>query len=78
MQKEPYSRASSDYIQNQVPISSIDQDRYNRSKEREALYNENWKKQKVNLNDLVDKYAPDAVPKNHGTKMEWSEMYRCC
>ena len=69
--KKPYSEASSEYIQNQVPISDFDKKRYERSKRKEAIFNENWVKQKVNLNGLVDKYAPNTEPKDHGTKMEW-------
>ena len=70
--KKPYSEASAEYIQNRVPIFDIDRKRYERSKRKEAEFNENWMKQKVNLNKLVDRYAPKAKPKDHGTKMEWN------
>ena len=56
--KSAYSDISKDYIENTVPSNSVDQGRYNRSKNREALYNENWLKQKVNLNEIVDKFVP--------------------
>lgn len=39
--KKPYSEVSSEYIQNQVPISDIDKKRYERSKQKEAEFNEN-------------------------------------
>lgn len=56
--KQAYSDISKDYIENIVPSNPIDQARYDRSKAREALYNENWMKQKVNLNEIVDKFVP--------------------
>ncbi|MGN1383581.1 MAG: hypothetical protein ACI4W2_12285 [Eubacterium sp.] len=56
--KAAYSDISKDYIENVVPSSDIDRGRYDRSKKREAKYNENWKKQKVNLNEIVDKFVP--------------------
>ena len=56
--KSAYSDISKDYIENTVPFNSVDQGRYKRSKEREAQYNENWIKQKVNLNEIVDKFVP--------------------
>ena len=46
--KEIYSEASKYYCETKVPSSSIDQERYNKSKAREAKFNENWKKEKVN------------------------------
>lgn len=58
--KKPYSKTSAGYIQNRVPIFDIDRKRYERSKRKEAEFNENWMKQKVNLNELVDRYAPKA------------------
>lgn len=56
--KSAYSDISKDYIENTVPSNPVDQGRYDRSKNREALYNENWIKQKVNLNEIVDKFVP--------------------
>ena len=35
------------------------QKRYDRSKVREANNNENWIKQKVNLNEIVDQFIPE-------------------
>ena len=56
--KYTYSDISKDYIENTVPLNPVDQRRYDRSKNRETLYNENWIKQKVNLNEIVDKFVP--------------------
>lgn len=57
--KSAYSDISKDYIENVVPYSEIDQQRYDRSKLREARNNENWLKQKVNLNEIVDRFVPE-------------------
>ena len=57
--KTAYSDVSNYYINDVVPSSSIDQERYGRSKAREEKYNENWKKLKVNLNEIVDKFVPE-------------------
>lgn len=45
--KSAYSDISKDYIENLVPSSSLEQERYDRSKVREANNNENWIKQKL-------------------------------
>ena len=58
--KEAYSDVSRDYIERIVPISQFDLDRYTRSKIREARNNENWNKQKVNLNEIVDRFIPES------------------
>ena len=50
----------SNYIENTVPSSQIDQDRYDRSKEREIKDNENWCSQKVDLNEIVDHFIPES------------------
>lgn len=57
--KQAYSDISRDYVENTVPASSIDQDRYDRSKAREEQYNDNWIRLKVNLNDLVDQFIDE-------------------
>ena len=56
--KSAYSDISKDYIENTVPANSIEQERYNRSRNRETLFNDHWMKQKVNLNEIVDKFVP--------------------
>lgn len=57
--KAAYSDISKDYIENYVSKNQIEQERYNRSKAREARNNENWIKQKVNLNEIVDCFIPE-------------------
>lgn len=57
--KSAYSDISKNYVENIVPASQLDQDRYARSKVREARNNENWLKQKVNLNLIVDRFIPE-------------------
>ncbi len=66
--KTPYSTVSNYYVTTTVPSSSIDQGRYDRSKERERKYNENWSKQKVNINDIVDRFAPGCNGSVEGVK----------
>lgn len=56
--KAAYSDVSRDYVESTVPNSQSDFDRYTRSKIREARNNENWNKQKVNLNEIVDHFIP--------------------
>lgn len=56
--KTIYSDISKYYVDMIVPASILDQERYKRSKERERKFNENWSKQKVNLNEIVDKFIP--------------------
>ena len=66
--KGEYSEASRKYIVNDVINSITDRERYNRSKDREAKYNENWKANSVNLNDIVEKFAPNGRTYNDGVK----------
>lgn len=56
--KQAYSDISKDYIENVVPNNALDTERYNRSKLREAKNNDNWLKNKVNLNEIVDRFVP--------------------
>ena len=66
--KTPYSKISNYYVTITVPNSSIDQGRYDRSKERERKYNKNWIKQKVNINEIVDLFAPGSTGSVEGVK----------
>ncbi len=50
-------------IEVRVPASAEDQDRFDRAKMREAQYNENWKKQMVNINEIVDEFCPGFLGK---------------
>ena len=63
--KALYSKASKYYVENHA-LSEID---YNKSKNRERLHNDNWEKQKVNINEIIDKFAPIFDAKEHGSKM---------
>lgn len=57
--KAAYSNISKEYIEKDVPHNKMDQDRYNRSKEREKRNNSNWLRQKVNLNEIVRMFIPE-------------------
>jgi len=69
--KDDYSEVSRYYCGEQIPRSPKDQKRYVSSRLREWRFNENWKKQKVNINELVDKYAPGVEGMDHRVKFEW-------
>ena len=56
--KAAYSDISRDYIENVVHVSELDQARYDRSKLREERFNDIWSRQKVNLNEIVDRFVP--------------------
>lgn len=66
--KEIYSEMSKCYVEIEMTTNEVDRKRYQRAKEREVLYNENWKKIKVNINEIVDKFTPDAKGKKKGEK----------
>ena len=66
--KAMYSVVSAYYCEQVVPSNNVDKERYNRSKLREQKYNEEWKKDKVNVNEIIDKYAPDANCYKKGVK----------
>ena len=66
--KQRYSDSSHSYIGNDVPGSTVDQGRYDRSKDREAKWNESWKRQPVNLNDIVNRFTPGAQGHRKGVK----------
>ena len=66
--KSGYSDASSNYVNNTINLSEKDKERYEKSKARELIFNENWSKQKVNLNDIVNEFAPNSTGKTVGMK----------
>lgn len=66
--KTPYSAVSNYYVSATVSSSGIDQRRYARSKERERQFNDSWSKQKVNINDIVDAFAPGSSGTVKGVK----------
>ncbi len=53
---------------NDVPGSMVDQGRYDRSKDRETRWNESWKRQPVDLNDIVSRFTPGAQGRRRGVK----------
>ena len=72
--KSAYSDISNHYISKVVPENDVDKERYNRSKERETKNNKNWIKNKVNLNEIVDKFIPSKVEVTR-TKTEGGVKY---
>ncbi|WP_137656665.1 hypothetical protein [Bifidobacterium moukalabense] len=66
--KQRYSDSSRNYIDNNVPSSTVDRRRYDSSKDREAKWNENWKKQPVDLNEIVNRFTPGAQERRKGVK----------
>lgn len=66
--KQRYSDSSRSYIGNDVPGSMVDQGRYDRSKDREARWNESWKRQPVDLNGIVSRFTPGAQGRRRGVK----------
>lgn len=66
--KELYSKASEYYVENKSVNSNIDHNRFERSKIREQKYNEEWLKNKVNLNDIIDQFTPDFKAYENGVK----------
>ncbi len=72
--KSAYSEASQSYIEHDVSISEIDHERYLRSKAREELFNGNWKKYPVNLNDICDEFAPGDDGHKDGVKFVFEGM----
>lgn len=56
--KERYSSNVGTYVNNEQGKHE-----HEKSKRREGKYNDNWKKQSVNLNEIVDRFAPGAEGK---------------
>ena len=71
--KTNYSNESTKYVTNTIYVSKIDMARFNRSKERERKYNENWKQNSVNINDIVNQFTPNAVGTVHGVKYQFED-----
>ena len=69
--KSRYSAAAKFYAKIISHGSLLDALRYAKSKLRESLYNENWKKNTVNVNDIVNKFTPGAKGKAKGVKYEF-------
>ena len=69
--KKLYSEASHHYIEVDVCRNKIDAERYKRSKRREDAYNDMWMKSPVNVNEIVERFAPNAKATRHGVKFEF-------
>lgn len=63
--KSIYSASSKYYVENH---NATDYD-YDKSKEREKKHNSSWEKQKVNLNEIIDEFAPTFREREVGSKM---------
>jgi hypothetical protein len=59
--KDRYSSSSKKYIEEIVPNSEKAEYKYNISKRKEEKYNNEWETQKVNINEIVEKFAPDST-----------------
>lgn len=69
--KSRYSAAAKHYARVMSHGSMLDAVRYARSKAREAQFNENWKRNSVDLNEIVERFTPGAKGKPHGVKFEF-------
>lgn len=66
--KSLYSEASKYNIEVNMTQNAADATRYSRSKDRERAYGTYWKKHMVNLNDIVDRFAPGVTGLRKGYK----------
>ena len=69
--KAGYSKAAKFYARVMIHGSMVDALRYYKSKVRESLYNSDWKKNMVNLNDVVNTYTPGVNGKANGVKYKF-------
>ena len=67
--KEAYSVHSAIYTAVDARISSIDEARYKRAKARESTWNVVWKRNMVNINDIVAAFAPGTHETLRGIKL---------
>ena len=58
--KSAYSSASKKFVNKTIQNSEKAKHQYDISKKKEELYNEDWSKQKVNINEIVDEFAPNS------------------
>lgn len=66
--KDDYSDAANDFVSEAAELSSDSQKMYAASKERERRYGDRWNKNQVNLNEIVEEFAPDAKGLRKGVK----------
>ena len=64
--KTCYSDSAHKYIDNNVQYVQIDKIRYERAKEREKEFGTNWDNNKVDINEIINKFTPDVSPKIEG------------
>ena len=59
---KPMADAKSGYSETATKFTHSESGKFEglKSKAREAKYNENWKTQSVNINEVVEKFAPNA------------------
>lgn len=70
--KDLYSETSSVFVNNDAVELEEAKKIYESSKEREARHNEEWKKNPVNINDIVDRFAPGSA----GERANGKYIYR--
>lgn len=70
--KDVYSEESQYYVEQVVSSYELDRKRYERSKQRESKYNDQWKKHPVNLNDVCNMFAPGDQGHKEGVKFVFS------
>ena len=63
--KERYSGAVNDFLNKKA----ADDSGYKKSKSRENKHNDDWEKNSVNINDIVEKFAPNNVVKVNNQKL---------
>lgn len=65
--KEVYSSKASEYTSGISNAPETVRKRFERSRLKKEMYQENW--EKVNINELTEKYTPGIVPTISGTKL---------
>ncbi len=63
--KALYSKASQYYVTTQAGTNPG----YGKSKNREAKHNADWESQKVNINEIIDQFAPTFTAKENNQKL---------
>lgn len=70
--KDRYSETSGEFVTLDVAEHESAKKIYRSSKKREERYNEEWEKNPVNINDVVEKFAPNSI----GEKVKGKFIYR--
>ena len=74
--KASYSAVSKEEIQLNVVETSKKKEQYDNAKKLEQKYNNIWKKNLVDINEVIRKFTPNAEPKIKGSKIEYiSDKY---